>query len=71
MKTRELRDLRSKDADDLAQLLNEKQGELMNMRFQHATGALESTARLGMLKRDIARIHTVLNERRTAGESAE
>lgn len=37
--------------------------ELFNLRFQHATGQLENTARLKAVKSDIARMYTVLRER--------
>ncbi|MEX0815831.1 MAG: 50S ribosomal protein L29, partial [Gaiellales bacterium] len=37
--------------------------DLFNLRFQAATGALDNTARLGLVKRDIARILTVKHER--------
>ena len=51
-------------ADDQlsARLLDAKQ-ELFNLRFQSATGQLESHGRLRAVKRDIARIYTVLQER--------
>ena len=37
--------------------------ELFNLRFQHATGALENTARMGQVKKDIARLLTIRHER--------
>ena len=43
--------------------LAESREELFNLRFQAATGALENTARLGLTKREIARILTLQNER--------
>ena len=60
MKPRELRDLTD---DELAHRLAERRRELFNLRFQAATGALESTARLKLTKREIARILTVRQER--------
>lgn len=66
-----LADLRKKDAADLSELLTGRRTELMELRFSLATGALENPARLGDVRREIARIQTVLNERRLAGSTAE
>lgn len=51
-----------KDDELLAKLIDAKQ-ESFNLRFRHATGELENTARLGAAKRDIARLITVARER--------
>jgi large subunit ribosomal protein L29 len=48
---------------DLEQQLREAKEELFNLRFQAATGQLESHGRLRTVKRDIARIYTVVRER--------
>jgi len=48
---------------DLEQRLRESKEELFNLRFQAATGQLESHGRLRTVKRDIARIYTVVRER--------
>lgn len=66
-----LTDLRKKDESDLRELLTGRRSELMELRFSLATGALENPARLGSVRREIARIQTVLNERRLAGTTAE
>ena len=60
MKSQEVHDM----ADDLLveHVANARQ-ELFNLRFQHATGQLENTARLGQAKRDLARALTVARER--------
>jgi large subunit ribosomal protein L29 len=51
-------------ADDLlVEFVGNSREELFNLRFQHATGQLENTARLGQVKRDLARGMTVANER--------
>lgn len=42
--------------------------ELFDLRFQQATGQLENTAQIGKVKKAIARMKTVLNERERAGE---
>ncbi len=48
---------------ELGTKLREAKEELFNLRFQSATGQLENSARLKAVKRDIARIYTVLRER--------
>lgn len=53
------------DAELVSKLADTKQ-ELFNLRFQGATGQLENTARLRILKRDIARINMVLRAREIA-----
>lgn len=47
----------------LVQFVDEARRELFNLRFQHATGQLENTARLGLAKKDLARALTVARER--------
>lgn len=51
-----------KDDELVAKLIDAKQ-ETFNLRFRHATGELENTARLGQAKRDVARLLTVAKER--------
>jgi large subunit ribosomal protein L29 len=58
------------DDDVLAQRLEEAKDELFKLRFSHATGQLDNTARLGEAKRQIARIHTLLREREIAAAEA-
>ncbi len=60
MRARELRDLSD---EELVRRLAESRENLFNLRFQMATGALENTARIGLAKRDIARILTIQAER--------
>ena len=60
MKARELRELSD---EELAKRLAETREELFNLRFQDATGALDNTARLGLTKRDLARILGIQAER--------
>ncbi len=55
--------LRSYDDDRLVDELRKAKEELFNLRFQSATGQLESHGRLRTVKRDIARIYTVVRER--------
>ena len=56
-------DLRALDDDDLVTRLDESRQELFNLRFQLVTGQLDNSARMGLVRRDIARIATILRER--------
>jgi large subunit ribosomal protein L29 len=56
-------ELRNIDTDDLVTKLREAKEELFNLRLQAATGQLESHGRLRAVKKDIARIYTVMRER--------
>ncbi len=56
-------ELRNVDTEDLVTKLREAKEELFNLRFQAATGQLESHGRLRAVKKDIARIYTVMRER--------
>jgi len=62
LKAHEIRNL---SAEEMSRKLAEAREELFNLRFQHATGALENTTRIKDVRRDIARMLTV------AGESGE
>jgi len=57
-------DIRAKTNDELADDLERFGKEIFNLRFQRANGQLENTARVRQVKRDIARIKTILGERR-------
>ena len=67
MKASEIREL---TADELERKLAESRQELFNLRFQHATGALDNTAALTRVKRDIARLHTLAGEKARTGSGA-
>jgi len=56
-------DLRSSSPEELSSKLAEAKEELFNLRFQSATGQLESHGRLRAVRKEIARIYTVLRER--------
>ena len=56
-------DVRAKTVDELKQQVDELSKEAFNLRFQKASGQLENTARVRQVRRDIARIKTVLGER--------
>lgn len=55
-------ELRGKSVDELKGMLLELKKEQFNLRFQRATSQLENTARVRIVRRDIARIRTLLNE---------
>jgi large subunit ribosomal protein L29 len=56
-------DLRAKSLDQLKEQLEQLKKEQFNLRFQAVSGQLENTARARVVRRDIARIKTVLNEK--------
>jgi len=56
-------DLRSMDDSDLLTRLDEARQELFNLRFQLVTGQLDNSARMGAVRKDIARISTLLRQR--------
>jgi large subunit ribosomal protein L29 len=58
-------DLRAKSADELKEQLIQLRKEAFNLRFQAASGQLENTARRRQVRRDIARIKTLLWQRRS------
>ncbi|MEJ8552965.1 50S ribosomal protein L29 [Tepidibacter sp. Z1-5] len=60
MKAKELRDMTS---SELNQKINEFKSELFSLRFQLATGQLENTSRVKFVRKDIARVKTILIER--------
>ena len=61
MKAKELRDL---SVDDLSKKAADLNQELFNLRFQLHTGHLENSARIPQVRREIARVKTVLREKR-------
>lgn len=63
-------DLRSKSADQLQAQLVQLKKEQFNLRFQQATGQLEKTARVKEVRRDIARVKTLLAEQAKAEAEA-
>jgi large subunit ribosomal protein L29 len=66
------KDLRELTADELEQKLVESKQELFNLRFQVATGKQDNSSRLGHVRREIARVATLLREREIeAAEAAE
>jgi len=62
-------DLRTRTADELQDEVETLAKEIFNLRFQRASGQLENTARVRQVRRDIARIKTILGERRRPASS--
>ncbi len=63
-------DIRAKTPDELAATLLELKREQFNLRFQRATGQQEATARIQLVRRDIARVKTIQAEKAVAGRAA-
>ena len=64
------KELREKTPDQLRDELTNLKKEAFNLRFQQATNQLENTARMRQVRRDVARVKTVLNEK-AAGAALE
>jgi large subunit ribosomal protein L29 len=59
-------DIRTRTVDELSEEIGTLAKEIFNLRFQRASGQLENTARVRQVRRDIARIKTILGQRRRA-----
>jgi large subunit ribosomal protein L29 len=57
------KDLKELTKEELLKKKKDTKEELFNLRFQHSTGQLENTARLKLLKKDVAKIETVLRKK--------
>lgn len=64
-------ELRARSQDELQQQLSDLKQELFNLRFQHHTGQLENFMSIKHVKRNIARVHTILRESENAAGSLE
>lgn len=64
------KDIRELSDEELAQKLEDGRAELFNLRFQMATSQLDNTARISVVKRDIARIQTEMRARQIAADNA-
>lgn len=62
----DVQELRTKTPDQLRDELVSLKKEAFNLRFQQATNQLENTARMRIVRRDVARVQTVLNEKARA-----
>jgi large subunit ribosomal protein L29 len=63
-------ELRNKTPDELRDQLVQLKKEAFNLRFQQASGSLENSARVRQVRRDVARVKTILNEK-AAGAASE
>lgn len=63
-------DLRDKTPDQLRDQLSALKKEAFNLRFQKATGQLENTARMQVVRRDAARVKTILNQKAAAAAAS-
>lgn len=64
-------DLGEMGLEELETALTDAKSELFNLRFQHVTGKLDNYARIGQVRKDVARFNTVLREREIAAAEAE
>ena len=71
MANAKIAELRELEDEELLNRLAESKQELFNLRFQLVTGQLDNYARLGQVKRDIARMRTLLREREIAAYEAQ
>ncbi len=62
----EAKELRQMDTEGLKKKLEELEAEYFNLRFQHRTGQLENTSKIKQVRRDIARVKTVIREKNLA-----
>lgn len=63
-------DLRTKSDEELNELVKTTKNQLFEARFQNYTNRLNDTSKIGKLRRDLARLLTVINERRRAAQQA-
>lgn len=66
MKIKELREL---STEDLNKKITESKKELFNMRMKQATGALEKPSKIKELRKDVARMKTIIREREIGGNT--
>ena len=71
MKATKTSDLRNLKSGEIETKLSDAREELMKLRFQQVTGQLTDTSHLRVLRRDIARMQTILREQAAAGTEGE
>jgi large subunit ribosomal protein L29 len=64
-------EIRNLSQAEVARQLDEAYQELFNLRFQYSTGQLKNTARLGLVRQEIARLRTIMRERELAAAAQE
>ena len=65
MKTKELKEIRSLSVDKLEEKLQELKKDLFMLRMQHATNQLDNPLKIAAVKKDIARVKTIIREKET------
>ena len=65
MKTKELKEIRSLSVDKLEEKLQELKKDLFMLRMQHATNQLDNPMQIAAVKKDIARVKTIIREKET------
>ena len=65
MKAKEIKELRGLTAEKLAEKLQELKKDLFMLRMQHATNQLDNPMQIAAVKKDIARIKTIIREKET------
>ena len=70
MANKQANTFRELDDAGLVQALSDAKEELFNLRFQHVTGQLENSSRIGQVRKDVARINTELRIREIAAAEA-
>jgi len=62
-----IKEIRELTTEELSRSLQELKQEALNLRMQQSTGQLEDTSRRRLVRREIARVHTILTQRRQQG----
>jgi len=65
MKAKEIKEIRGLSVEDLNKMLNELKKDLFMLRMQHATNQLDNPIKIAAVKKDIARIKTIIREKET------
>ena len=65
MKAKEIKEIRGLSVEDLNKKLNELKKDLFMLRMQHATNQLDNPVQIASVKKDIARIKTIIREKET------
>jgi len=65
MKAKEIKEIRGLSVEDLTKKLNELKKDLFMLRMQHATNQLDNPLQIAAVKKDIARIKTIIREKET------
>ena len=65
MKAKEIKEVRGLSVEDLNKKLNELKKDLFMLRMQHATNQLDNPLQIAAVKKDIARIKTIIREKET------